>query len=33
MASHYLIVSIAARRNGVRFVLNVLAIASSTRDK
>ena len=30
LASQYLIASIAARRNGIRFVLNVLAIESSS---
>lgn len=33
LASQYLITSIAARRNGIRFVLNVLAIESSANDK
>lgn len=33
LASQYLIASIAARRNGIRFVLNVLAIESSARDE
>lgn len=32
LVSQYLFASIAARRNGIRFVLNVLAIESSDRD-
>lgn len=32
LGSQYLVASIAARRNGIRFVLNVLAIEASDRD-